>query len=66
MSDDERYYLLCPMRKNQSRIAVTVCHQKKCLFLASEGGKLRCAYGDSRFKIGKRPKVSRIDRDGLS
>jgi len=65
MSDDERYYLICPMRKGQSRIAVTVCHQKKCLFLASEGGKLRCAYGDKNLP-GKRPRVSRIDRDGLS
>jgi hypothetical protein len=74
--DDERYYFSCPMRKNRARIPVTVCHQKKCLFLASEDGKLRCGYGDQRFKIGpptlklwragKRPRVSRVDRDGLS
>jgi hypothetical protein len=71
--DDERYYLLCPLRKNQARIAVTVCHQKKCLFLASEGGRLRCGYDDpDRIRIGagkalpKWPKVNRVDRDGLS
>jgi hypothetical protein len=65
MMDDERYYFQCPMRKNQSRVAVTVCHGKKCLFLASEGGKLRCGYGD-KVLPGKRPPVSRVDRDGLS
>lgn len=62
--DDERYYLLCPLRKNQARVAVTVCHGKKCIFLASEDGKLRCGYGDKNLP-GKRPKINRIERDGV-
>ena len=65
MSDDERYYFPCPLRKNRARVPVTVCHQKKCLFLASEDGKLRCGYGD-KVLPGKMPRVNRVDRDGLS
>jgi len=62
--EDERYYLLCPMRKNRARIAVTVCHGRKCIFLTSEGGKLRCGYGrDAR--TTRYPRVNRIDRDGV-
>ena len=45
-TDDLRYYLACPLRKGHPRIAVTVCHKQKCLWLTSDGGKLRCSYGD--------------------
>jgi hypothetical protein len=63
MMDDERFYFLCPLRKNRARIAVTVCHGRKCIFLASEDGKLRCGYGDKN--LPARPRVNRIDRDGV-
>jgi hypothetical protein len=44
--EDLRYYLACPLRKGQPRIAVTVCHKQKCLFLGSKDGKPRCTYGE--------------------
>ncbi len=42
--EDERYYFPCPKRKNRARIPVTVCHKEKCIYLESEGGKLKCGY----------------------
>jgi hypothetical protein len=71
--DDERYYFQCYMRKDRARIAVTVCHQKRCMFLTSEGGRLRCGYDDplalrlrrSGKGLPKWPKVSKIERDGI-
>lgn len=44
--EDDRYYFPCPLRKGHPRIAVTICHKQKCMFLISEDGKLRCGYGD--------------------
>jgi len=64
-TEDLRYYLSCPLRKNHARVAVTVCHQKRCLWLTYDGGKLRCGYGDPNLTPGKRPKVKRIARDGV-
>ena len=43
--EDLRYYLECPLRKGHPRIAVTVCHKQKCMFLTSQDGKLGCGYG---------------------
>jgi len=62
---DQQYYFQCPLRKNHARIAVTVCHQKRCLWLTYDGGKLRCGYGDPNLRPGKRPKVKKISRDGI-
>ena len=45
MTEDERYYLMCPLRKNVvTRIPVTLCHRNKCFFLISKDGKLVCDY----------------------
>jgi hypothetical protein len=44
MSEDERYYLVCPLRKNRARVPVTVCEKNQCIFLASKDGKLVCDY----------------------
>ena len=63
-SDDLRYYLACPLRKGRSRIAVTVCHKQRCLWLTTEDGRTRCGYGDPNATIGNRPKVNKIQRDG--
>jgi hypothetical protein len=38
----EHFY--CGLRKSEPRISVAVCHQKRCLFLESDGGKFRCNY----------------------
>jgi hypothetical protein len=43
--EDERYYLPCPLRKNQARIAVTICDQNKCEFMIKEEKKIRCNFG---------------------
>jgi phage-related protein len=64
-AEDLRYYLSCPLRKNHARIPVTVCHKQKCLWLTSDGGKVKCGYGDPNLKPGKRPKVKKISRDGV-
>lgn len=37
-------YFFCALRKSKPRISVAVCHQKRCLFLESEGGKFKCSY----------------------
>ena len=45
MTEDERYYLVCPLRKNVgTRIPVTLCHRDKCFFLISKDGKFACDY----------------------
>ena len=62
MSEDERFYLSCPLRKNRAKVPLTVCHRKRCMWLASDKGRLRCDYGDPS-KILKR-RVARIERDG--
>ena len=58
--EDPRYYFECPLRKGRPRIAVTVCHKQKCIFLESEAGKLRCGY-----IAGNRPKVNKVERGGI-
>ncbi len=63
--EDLRYYLSCPLRKGGPRIAVTVCNKQKCIWLTSDGGKLRCGYGDPNASLGNRPRVRKIERDGL-
>jgi len=62
---DQQYYFQCPLRKNHARVAVTVCHQQRCIWLATDGGKLRCGYGNTNLTPGKRPKVKKIERDGV-
>jgi hypothetical protein len=42
--DDLRYYNECPLRKGHPRIAITICHKQKCLWLATDGGKMKCGY----------------------
>lgn len=59
--EDERFYFPCPLRKGQPRIAVTVCHGKKCIWLTSEGGKLKCGYADPN--PTKPPKVKKGEND---
>jgi len=63
--DDERYYNPCPLRKGRPRIAVTVCRKQRCFWLASDGDKMKCGYGDPNANIGKRPRVRRVERDGV-
>jgi hypothetical protein len=65
MMDDERYYIQCPLRKNQARIPVTVCHKQRCIFLASKDEKIQCGYGDPNLIPGRRPRVKKIERDGV-
>ena len=49
--EDERYYLVCPLRKNVgTRIPVTLCHRDKCMFLISRDGKTACDYEEFRKK----------------
>jgi len=62
-TEDLRYYLPCPLRKNRARIPVTVCHKQKCLFLGSKDGKPSCTYGEQN--LVSRPKVNKIERDGI-
>ena len=64
-TEDLRYYLACPLRKGRPRIAVTVCHKQKCLWLTSDDGKLRCGYEDPNASVGNRPKVKKVSRDGV-
>jgi hypothetical protein len=61
--EDLRYYLSCPLRKGHPRIAVTVCHKQKCLWLTTDGGKMKCGYGDPNASVGNRPKIKKISRD---
>ena len=63
MSEDERYYLPCPQRKDRAKVPLTVCHKKKCMWLASDKGRFRCDYGDTSKILKKR--VSRIEKDGV-
>ncbi len=46
--EDERYYFPCPLKNvkgtGRPRVPVTVCHKGQCLYLESEGGKLKCGY----------------------
>jgi len=63
--EDFRYYFQCPLRKNHARIPVTVCHKQKCLWLATDGGKTKCGYGDPNASVSHRPKVKKISRDGV-
>jgi len=59
----ETQYFQCPLRKNHARIPVTICHKQKCIWLATDGGKLRCGYGDQA--LPGKPKVKKIERDGV-
>ena len=40
-------YLICPLRKDHGKVAVAVCHKKKCIFLASKDGKFVCDYAST-------------------
>lgn len=42
--EELKEYFYCGLRKSEPRISVAVCHQKRCLFLESDGGKFRCNY----------------------
>jgi len=69
MSENERYYLVCPLRKNVgTRIPVTLCHRDKCFFLISKDGKLACDYNVMKVKkakgIGQKYGNKRRSHDG--
>lgn len=61
----ETQYLKCPLRKDHGRVPVGHCHKKECIFLTSDGGKFKCDYGNPNLGTGKRPKVKKIERDGV-
>ena len=66
MPDDERYYIRCPRRKNNARLAIAVC--LKCEFVTGsvEQGYVGIGCGfPNRQKPIQRPKVKRIARDGV-
>lgn len=70
-TEDLRYYLSCPLRKNHARVSVTVCHQKRCLWLATGigahgGAPLHCGYGDPNLIPGKRRDARRCARTGIT
>jgi hypothetical protein len=56
-------YLRCLLRKDQGKVPVEHCHKKQCLFLASDGGVLKCDYGN--LNLNRRPQVKKISRDGV-
>lgn len=68
--EDQRYYVPCPKRKNQARIPLTLCF--RCEFVTGEIAdpqiEIGCGFPvSSKPKIKKaKPKVKRIERDGLS
>jgi hypothetical protein len=43
-AEELKAYFCCGLRKGMPRISAAVCHQKRCLFLESEGGKFKCSY----------------------
>jgi len=54
MTENERLYLVCPLRKNVgTRIPVTLCHRDKCFFLISRDGKAACDYKKTQKMKGK-------------
>jgi hypothetical protein len=50
MAEDERYYLPCPLRKNQARIPVTVCIKERCIYIESVSGKTICGFNTGTVK----------------
>lgn len=76
--EDERYYIQCPKRKNQARIALTLCF--KCEFVTGEaddqhigigcgfpvGRTLKKTWRRKGSNVGRRHRVNKIERDGLS
>ncbi len=73
--EDERYYLPCPKRKNQARVPVNLC--ERCEFGSDNftrtdpcwypaGRTVRKPYRRKGSNVVRRPKVKKIERDGLS
>ncbi len=52
--EDERYYIQCPIRKNEAKVPVTVCQKRRCIHLESQDGELRCGYSLENYKSGPR------------
>ena len=68
-NEDERYYVPCPNRKNQARVALTIC--ERCEFASHPVFTIEdpCWFPASarpRKKKRTRPAVKRVERDGLS
>jgi hypothetical protein len=59
-------YLRCPLRKNQAQISIEVCHKQKCIWLVSENERFRCGYEHPSAGIGRRPRVRKISREGIT